>query len=178
MINVQHVKIDVSIPRDAVRVVAMHPYIILRSKSEEPFQWADIAVDRQLEAIRRTLKISQSAFAGPPANFTIFPEYSIPGTDGVAVINDRVTADDWPSESIIIAGVHGLLKPEYRDLCAMIDAQVSESNAPGCVRDDQWVSCCVIWVKDRDGVIQRWVQPKVRPAWPELSVSCNDMLRL
>ncbi|MFO8088569.1 MAG: hypothetical protein R6U13_01920, partial [Desulfatiglandaceae bacterium] len=107
----------------------------------------------------------------------LFPEYSVPGVAGVSIINDRISEPDWPNESIIVAGVHGISKSEYADLCAMLGAVVSHSNAPASVPDDQWVNCAVTWVKARDGAVGKWVQPKIRPAWPEMKVSCSDMFR-
>lgn len=97
------------------------------------------------------------------------------GIAGAAIIDERISADTWPNESIIIAGVHGITKPEYKELCDVLDAQFSQSNAPDSVPDGQWVNCCVIWIKDRNDSLQKWVQPKIRPAWLEMNVACNDM---
>ena len=178
MIDVQQIPVNVRIPSDEVRIVAMQPFIQLHSETEEPFRWSADAVDMQLSAIRRTLDIAQDGFAGHhAANFTLFPEYAIPGITGAAVIDERISAGTWPNESIIIAGVHGIPKPEYRELCDILTAQVSQSNSPDSVPDDQWVNCCVIWVKNLDGVLRRWVQPKIRPSWPEMNVACSDMFR-
>lgn len=175
MIDVEQIMVNVRMPSDEVRIVAMQPFVQFHSETEEPFRWSDDAVDVQLAAIRRTLDIAQDGFAGRAASFTLFPEYAIPGTAGAAIIDERISADAWPNESIIIAGVHGIPKPEYRDLCDVLTAQVSQSNAPDSVPDDQWVNCCVIWVKDLNGTLQKWVQPKIRPAWPEMNVACSDM---
>jgi len=155
----------------------MQPFIRLHSATEEPFRWSNDAVEVQLAAIHRTLNIARDGFGGRSANFTLFPEYAIPGIAGANVINDRISAVEWPNESIIIAGVHGLSKNEYRELCDVLTAHVSQSNLPNFVPDNYWVNCCVIWVKDREGAVNKWVQPKVRPAWPERNVTCNDMFR-
>ena len=175
MIDVEQITVNVRMPSDEVRIVAMQPFVQFHSETEEPFRWSDDAVDVQLAAIRRTLDIAQDVFAGRAANFTLFPEYAIPGTAGATVIDERISSATWPNGSIIIAGVHGIPKHEYKDLCEMLTAQVNQSNAPDSVPDDQWVNCCVIWVKDLDGVLQKWVQPKVRPAWAEMNVVCRDM---
>jgi len=181
VVDVKQITINVRMPSDEVRIVAMQPFIQLhsglREPPKEPFRWSDAAISQQLDAIKRTLDVAESSFAGRVANFTLFPEYAIPGLAGVIVINDRISATDWPNESIIIAGVHGISKNEYRDLCSMLAAQVSLPNAPESVPDDQWVNCSVIWVKDRNGQIQKWVQPKIRPSGPEMDVVCNNMFR-
>lgn len=164
-----------------MRIVMMQPFIQFHStpgsSPKEPFRWSYTAVNEQLNAINHTLDISQGSFGGRGANFTLFPEYAVPGVKGVSTINDRISETDWPNESIIIAGVHGISKSEYADLCNMLGAVVSESNAPDTVPNDQWVNCAVIWVKAYGGTIGKWVQPKVRPAWPEMNVPCSDMFR-
>jgi hypothetical protein len=175
VIEVEQITVNVRMPSEEVRIVAMQPFIKFASTTEEPFRWTNDAVEVQLAAIRRTLDITVGGFGGRSANFTLFPEYAIPGIDGAAVINERISAHEWPNESIIIAGLHGIPKAEYRKLCDMLTAHVSQSNKPDLVPDDKWVNCCVIWVKEREGVVRKWVQPKVRPAWPEMNVTCNDM---
>jgi hypothetical protein len=175
VIDVEQIKINLRIPSNEVRIVAMQPFLRFHSATEEPFRWSNEAVDMQLAAIHRTLDIARRDFGGLVANFTLFPEYAIPGIAGASIINDRISADEWPNESIIIAGVQGITKAEYRGLCDLLTAHVSQSNAPNSVPDNKWVNCCIIWVKDREGVVEKWVQPKVRPAWSEMSVTCNDM---
>ncbi|MDA2932952.1 hypothetical protein MYX82_01265 [Acidobacteria bacterium AH-259-D05] len=175
MVDVEQITVDIHVPSDEVRVVAMQPFVQLRSRTEEPFQWSDSMVNGQMDAVHRTLDLAQNGFGGSPANFTLFPEYSIPGAAGGAVINERVTSEAWPNESVIIAGVHGLTKDEYRELCQELAVNVSLANAPDSVPDGRWVNCCITWIKDRNGRVQTWVQPKIRPAWPEMSVTCNDM---
>jgi hypothetical protein len=101
MINVEQITVNVRIPSNEVRIVAMQPFIKFRSPTEEPFRWSDDALVAQLAAIDRTLNIAQSGFDGRPANFTLFPEYAIPGVPGVTVINDRISANEWPNEGSI-----------------------------------------------------------------------------
>lgn len=157
----------------------MQPFIRFLSNPgsvpREPFRWSEDAVNEQLNSIKRVLNISQGSFADRGVNFTLFPEYAVPGIEGVSIINDRISETDWPRESIVIAGVHGITKFEYADLCDKLGAVVTQSNAPDSIRDDQWVNSGVIWVKDRDGAVNKWLQPKVRPAWQEMNVSSNDM---
>lgn len=173
MVDIEQVTIDISMPSDEVRVVAMQPFV--RLKTIEPFQWESSKVNAQLKAINHTLNIAQNDFGGGSANFTLFPEYSIPGKAGVTVIDERVTSDDWSNEKVVIAGVHGLTKAEYGDICQQLAVNVSPVNGPNSMPDEQWVNCCLVWVKDRNGVVHRWAQPKIRPAWPEMNVTCNDM---
>ncbi|MHB1167303.1 MAG: hypothetical protein ACYC0N_02045, partial [Carboxydocellales bacterium] len=119
--------------------------------------------------------MAQDSFGGRGAIFTLFPEYSIPGLAGASVIDGRITNEAWPNESVIIAGIDGLNKAEYNSLCQELEVNVSPSNAPDSVPDAQWVNCCITWIKDQDGRVRKWVQPKIRPSWPEKRVTCHDM---
>jgi len=177
MIDVREVKLDVRIPSHKVCVVAMQPYVRFHTPPEEPFRWADNAVDAQLDAVQRTLSVAERGIHGCFAVFTLFPEYTIPGVAGASVIDERISGDAWPSDSIVIAGIDGLNNLQYRDLCSILAAQVATANQPDSVPDDQWVNCCVVWAKGHDGTVQRWIQPKIRPNWDETAVPCHDMFR-
>jgi hypothetical protein len=173
VITVEQIVLNVDMPTDKVHIVTMQPFIRFHSESDEPFHWSDDAVGDQLEAIGRTLDIAQEGLEGKITNFTLFPEYAIPGIAGITLIDERISAVEWPNGSIIIAGIHGVCKTEYIEICE--NAQVSNSNAPDSVPNDQWVNCCVIWVKNLTGELQKYIQPKIRPAWSEMNVTCNDM---
>ncbi len=175
MISVKQVPINVTVPRDEIRVVTMQPYIRFPEDPEEPYRWRPDAIGTQLENIQQTLNVARQAFAGEGANFTLLPEYAVPGIHGATLIDDAICSGDWPSNSVIIAGVDGLPKLDYTNVCQSLSLQFSQGNAPDRVESDEWVNCCVIWVKDAQGKVLKWVQPKIRPAWPELNVSCNDM---
>jgi hypothetical protein len=34
-----------------------------------------------------------------------------------------------------------------------------------------------MWVKDANGSLERWIQPKLHPAWPEMNISHQHMFR-
>lgn len=177
MITVEQVILDITVPTDEVRVVAMQPFIVFPDNVVEPYRWLAEVVPRQLENIQRTLYLAQRVFSGDGAHFTIFPEYAVPGIQGATLIDEAVCSEDWPTGSVVIGGIDGLPKADYQKLCDSLSLQYVSGNAPACVEDSQWVNCCVIWVKDAHGMVAKWVQPKIRPSWLELSVSCNDMFR-
>ena len=177
MIDVIEVPIDVYLPSDTVSIVAMQPCIRFPVNPREPFQWANDKVETQLQAINRTLQIAQFGLDGHAVNFTLFPEYSIPGIAGVNIINEKISTEEWPCESIIIAGIHGLSKSEYSEIYESLAAQIRLGNEPASVSDNKWVNCCVVWVKERDGVVKKWVQPKINPAWPENNITHSHMFK-
>lgn len=173
--NIEQVAVNIHIPFNEACIVAMQPFIRFQTPIQEPFRWSSDKVDDQLNAISRTLDLAQYGFGGRGANFTLFPEYSIPGIAGASVIDGRISDEAWANESVIIAGIDGLDKVEYNAICQQLGVNVSASNAPDSVPDDQWVNCCITWIKDQNGRVHKWVQPKIKPSWPEMSVSCQDM---
>jgi len=175
VIDVESVPVNVLIPAHNVCVVTMQPYIRLHTPPMEPFQWADNAVDAQMDAVRRTLDVAEHGVNGCPAVFTLFPEYTIPGVAGASVIDERISREAWPSNSIVMAGIDGLDKLQYRQLCDTLEAQVAAADQPDSVPNDKWVNCCVVWAKSQEGGVQSWIQAKIRPAWPEQNVECLDM---
>lgn len=177
VITVEKVLIDITVPADEVRVIAMQPFIVFPDNAVEPYRWLTEAVPRQLNNIQRTLDLARNAFSGDGAHFTLFPEYAVPGIQGAALIDNVIRSNNWPTGSVIIGGIDGLPKADYQQLCDSLSLQFSAGNAPACIENNQWVNCCVVWVKNAQGAIARWVQPKIRPAWPELNVLYNDMFR-
>lgn len=177
VIDVVPVEVDVRIPSHSVCVVAMQPFIRLHTPHAEPFRWADDAVDAQMDAVRRVLDVAEHGVNDSPAVFTLFPEYTIPGVAGASVIDERIPGNAWPSNSVVIAGIDGLDKSQYQALCDILKAQVADTNQPDLVPDEQWVNCCVMWTKDRDGAVRRWIQPKIRPNWDETALPCQVMYR-
>ena len=177
VITVEQVVLDMTVPTDEVRVVAMQPFIVFPDNAVEPYRWLADIVPRQLYNIQRTLDLARKVFSVDGAHFTLFPEYAVPGIQGAALIDNVVCSKNWPTGSVVIGGIDGLPKADYEKLCDSLSLQFAAGNAPACVEDGQWVNCCVVWAKDTQGAISKWVQPKIRPAWPELNVSCNDMFR-
>jgi hypothetical protein len=176
MIDVELVPIDINIPSDFVRMVTMQPFVQIDS-SQEPYRWKPAAKASQMDAIARTLEVASDRLQGPPAQFTIFPEYSLPGSDAINLVEAKLSSAEWPNETVVIAGVDGLPKSEYADLCQNLDVTIAPQNTHHRAQDNQWLNCCFIWVKNRQGVLQRWIQPKIRPAWPELNLRYSDMFQ-
>jgi len=111
--TVDLVPLGVVLPRDRVGMVICQPYVQLNN--EEPFCWRNAgAKAAQLEVISKTLEIARSNPHGlDRTHFTIFPEYSICGLDGVTLITEALTADNWSRRTIVIGGVDGLSKQDF-----------------------------------------------------------------
>ena len=166
MVKVEEVQLDTTLLDDGIGMVIMQPFVELCD--HEPYHWDNDKKSEQIKRINRTLEIAKRADHGcEKTHFTIFPEYSIPGLEGVNKIQETLNTNSWKSGTIIIGGVDGLTKSEYSTFCSDNDTQVHQENKPERVRDDQWVNCCIIWVKQPDGSLKRWIQPKLVPAAQE-----------
>lgn len=172
--HIEPVSTEVLLPRDTVCTVSMQPYIRFANPPSEPFKWAADAVGTQLNAITKTLDLAQRGCQDRPASFTLFPEYSIPGVVGARLIDARISSDSWHKNSVVVAGIDGLLCSEYADLLTSLQVESTPDGLPAGI-GDRWVNCCLIWSKGNDGVVRRWVQPKLSRSRREMNTQILDM---
>lgn len=165
--------LDLRLPANHIQVASLQPHLQLTGAA--PFQWQAGAIDFQVEAIGRTLTLAQNGLDGNTAHFTLFPEYSVPGLIGAQAIHARVSSPGWANETVVIAGLHGLSNVDYHHLCQQLPITTSDANSPDRVPEHQWVNCCLIWAKDRQGQVQVFAQSKIRPAWLEHHMSSQNM---
>jgi hypothetical protein len=173
MIHVVEHELDITFPSSHLRFVLMQPFVRFSMPLREPYHWDEAAANDQRTAVQRTLDLAVEN--GNVPHFTLFPEYAIPGLAGVQVINEIVRSAAWPKSTVVIGGVDGLTCADYRALVEMNDVSVDEANAHAQVLANQWVNCCVTWTKEEDGHVRLWLQPKIRPASPELRTAHSDM---
>lgn len=167
---------ELALPSTFVGMVVAQPFTELTET--EPFTCDPQLLTRQLEIVKRTLDISLACPHGQAkTHFTLFPEYSIPSTQGVALVDEYVARAEWPIGTIVIGGLDALTKQEYVELLARPGTNVDEQNDAGKLQPGEWVNCCVTWIKLSDGSIQRWVQPKMTPALPEAILGTEMMYR-
>lgn len=169
------VSLGVVLPADKVGVVISQPHLQL--SDTEPYRCVDEYRERQLKVLSDTLAISIAAHHGlARTHFTIFPEYSIAGLDGIALIQTAIEEDNWPTATIIIGGVDALSKQEFLTLVGQPRSYLDQvHNSIDRIRGSEWVNCAIVWVKSSDGHVHRWLQPKLHPAWPEQDVNYQDM---
>ncbi len=176
MIAVESIPLSVILPSMQIRMVLMQPYVHFAEPLAEPLGWKPGKAAEQLNAIERTLALAGDvAHPQGPAHFTVFPEYAVPGLDGVALIDAAIRSSTWSSNTVVIAGIDGLDKTQYRQLCTEPNTNTQASSSPDTVQDHEWVNCCVTWAKDNEGRIARWIQAKVRPAWIEINTHHQSM---
>ena len=182
MPHVETVEVDLStrgvqLPRSSVGMVIAQPYLTL--SQTEPYRCKDQSKPQQLGAIATALGVARTAPHGAPkTHFTLFPEYSIPGLDGVDLVGNTLGAPEWPKETIVIGGTDGLSREDFVTLADAPNTNLDTAhNDPKSIRDGEWINCGITWVKGTDGTVERWLQPKLCPAWPEQNVTCNNMFR-
>jgi predicted amidohydrolase len=155
---------DINLPADGIRLVIMQAHI-QGHLTAEPFKWRADSKDAQLARIKRTLEIAKAPDLDiDRTHFTVLPECAIPGLDGVDLIHKYLNMTDWPAETIVIGGIEWLTKKEYAQL--IIGSEHDALNGAGNLNDNEYVNCCITWVKTNNGV-KRFIQPKISRAWVE-----------
>ncbi|HVB57993.1 MAG TPA: hypothetical protein VNE63_16410 [Candidatus Acidoferrales bacterium] len=161
-------------------MVIAQPYLPRTSLSAtEPHQWTAEAKPLQLAVLAKTLAVALSAQHGvSKTHFTIFPEYGIPGLDGIEQVETAIRADNWPNGTIVIGGTDALTQAQYGQLLQGDGTHVDAArNGADRVAPNQWVNCAITWVKGLNGSLERWIQPKLYPAWLEMDISDQHMFR-
>ena len=167
----------VELPHQSVRMVIAQPYLTLNSV--EPYRCEAQSKPQLLAAISETLKVARPApHDAWKTHFTLFPEYSIPGLDGVNHVDEALNADEWPRETIVIGGTDGLSKEDFATLATAPNTNLDTTqNDLDRIADNHWINCCITWVKGTNGTVERWLQPKLHPAWREQDITCSYMYR-
>ena len=167
----------ITLPSDGVGMVISQPFLSLTAN--EPYKCEPNAKVGQLAVLTATLNVARAVPHGKAkTHFTVFPEYSIPGPEGIMLIQAALERDDWPGGTFIIGGTDALTKAEFSALAESPRTHVSMNHNPLLlVRDDEWINCCITWAKADDGTVERWLQPKLYPAWLEQNVIYQGMFR-
>lgn len=183
MIHVETVdlsQLGITLPSQSVGMVISQPYLPDSSlTTTEPYQCTMQAKTKQLAALGKTLEVARAAQHGASkTHFTIFPEYSIPGLEGIALIETALSATNWPNGTVVIGGTDALTQAQYVQLLQGQTTHVDLArNGENLVQPSQWVNCSITWVKGGDGHLERWIQPKLHPAWGEMNISHQHMFR-
>jgi hypothetical protein len=180
MIHVETIDLSsrgVTLPSDRVGMVIAQPYLSLTST--EPYQCTPQTKRQQMQMLTDTFGVALAARHGAQkTHFTVFPEYTIPGTDGIALVETALRATDWPTGTIVIGGTDALSRAELISLVGAPGTHMDAThNSPDRVGQNEWINCAIIWVKAEDGTVERWLQPKLSPAWPEQDVPYQAMFR-
>lgn len=170
---IEEIDLNITIPELGLCMAYMQPFVELTDT--EPYRWKLDNNNQQLDRISRFMNIAKRFDGNGKTHFTVLPEYSIPGLVGVERINQFLLDPSWDSETVVIGGVDGLNKDEYRTLCSNEISRVFIDNLPDNIPNGNWINCCITWVKDRDGRLKRWIQPKLSPSWAERNIMHSRM---
>lgn len=168
-------ELGVRLPRDQVGIVIAQPHVSFVGHG--PFKLSPDTVERALASIDETLDVARRCFHGADrTHFTIFPECTLPGLEGIDRVTNTLMRESWPNETIVIGGVDGLTRGQLIELLQRPNTMYDDrGNGVELIRADQWLNCCITWVKLPTGVVQCYVQPKLAPAWVELNLNHDSM---
>lgn len=177
--EVREVPLALVLPHKSIGLAMMQPFVKESIDiTREPFAWEAAKKAAHIIAIQETLRLAIRRPANQHISFTIFPEYSVPGIDGINAIERILLSEEWPAQTVIIGGIDGLSQDDYAMLFdgPAIETNVHDGNKPEQIANDEWVNCAITWVKSADRV-SRWVQPKLAPAQLEDNVVAQQMFR-
>src|SRR5262249_1663002 len=148
MVHVERIDLSgrgIVLPSNRAGMVLAQPFLFLTDG--EPFKCVAGAKETQLACVRKTLEIARQApHHQPRTHFTILPEYSIPGLDGIAVVDNVLTQETWPRATVVIGGTDALTKSEYEQLLSGPNTHVDTAhNGADRVADNEWVNCAITW---------------------------------
>jgi hypothetical protein len=175
VIEVNLGELGVRLPRDQVGIVIAQPHVSF--VGDGPFAISPATVQQALDGIDETLNVARMCKHGSDkTHFTIFPECTLPGLRGIDLVTETITRDSWPTETIVIGGVDGLTRVQLQELLRRPNTIYDTAgNSIERIGADQWLNCCLTWVKLPTGVVQCYVQPKLAPAWIELDLNYDSM---
>jgi hypothetical protein len=129
MIEIKEVQPNITLPIGGIGMVVLQPFIEIGH--DEPFRWLNNEKTRQIQRIIRTLEIAGQVDHGcEKTHFTIFPEYSIPGLEGIEKIQEILQSGQWKPGTFVVGGVEGLAKDDYHILCSQDDTEVFPQSGP------------------------------------------------
>lgn len=179
MVNIHNVDLEpigITLPSDRIGIVIGQLFVDVTAA--EPYKCNPALVAAQLDAISATLEVSKARHhQATNTHFTIFPEYGLPGIAAITKIDSALSDEAWPPSSIIIGGVDGLSKAEFASLASEPETHLCPENAVANINEGEWINCAIIWVKKPNGATERWIQPKISPAWPEQQFDDAAMYR-
>jgi len=180
MIHISRVDLTergIVLPHDRVGMVIAQPHLTLTQ--QEPFRTVAARKPELLDNLTATLAVSRAApHQAEKTHFTIFPEYSIPGLEGVDLLDAALADPQWPTGTIVIGGTDALSKSDFASLAGRAGSHLDTAhNELDQISDSEWINCAVIWTKAEDGTVERWLQPKLWPAWQEQTISYQSMYR-
>ena len=180
MVHIETVDLSlrsVTLPHDRVGMVIAQPYLSLTAV--EPYRCTSATKPQRMQMLTATLGVARAATHGAlKTHFTVFPEYSIPGLDGIALVETALHAADWPNGTIVIGGTDALSKPDFATIAGAPGTYLDAMhNGLGRIGQNEWVNCGITWVKAANGTVERFLQPKLVPAGPERDIQYQDMFR-
>jgi hypothetical protein len=174
-LSVPEQRISLTLPSTHVKMLLVQPFIEFSRPLQEPFTLTPQVTTHIRSGIDNVFAVAEEFHP----HFILFPEFSLPGVSAVEAVRDYLLAPACRHPVILIGGVHGLSRDEYTKLCALSGPQVvvDPSNSPDVVRATEWVNTSVTFVKDDNGTLALWIQPKISPSWPEASTPHQSMFQ-
>jgi hypothetical protein len=144
----------------------VHPHLDLAESEQFGFSLTNPCKQKLEKTIRECLSIAASnpGEGGVRTHFVVLPEFSLPFSM-FSGVEEILRHENWPPNTGLISGVENTSVGELQRLLEGSDnPEEAKRCQPGLAR---FANFGVIWLKNSEGRLCRFVQPKLRPSRPE-----------
>ncbi len=151
---------NVNFSADEIGMTFVHLHVPLSVNA--PFRILDSARTLVTASWQNALSAALDPLPGlPPSQFVVFPEFAL-SFDAVPQVEETIKSAACPPNTVVISGTEWLDFAQYSDLLkTSANPEPIKSKYP-----DQglYVNPVIIWIKTADNILERYIQPKLRPS--------------
>lgn len=156
---------DINLSRDnRLGFIISQPLLQLETDTDPPFRISDSCRTEMMEYL--TKAIAEAEALQVSSRVLIFPEYSVPSDipDGVSKLVEWI--QQGPNDTVVIAGLERLDRTGF-DRIGRLVPSLKVNIEPHLLSEGRFANCCLILLKTSNGVVNAYLQAKLRPSEPE-----------
>ncbi len=159
-------------------IVLSQPRLVLDKDSNPPFRISTSSRDDVIAYVTQAIAAVNDLNAS--SRMLIFPEYSVPIEDPNGLKRILEWIGDGPNNTVVIAGLESFAITDLqrlKQLLPSLKSAINVSNPP----TEAFLNCCLVLIKDNQGAVLSYIQPKLRPSQWEaerLRMLCGDYVFL
>jgi len=156
---------DINLNRDnRLGFIISQPLLHLEKDSDPPFRIGGSSRSEMIEYLTKV--IAEADEIQVSSRLLIFPEYSVPFDvpDGVSKLVEWI--QQGPNDTVVIAGLEPLDRAGFERLGRLVP-MLKANIEPNLLSAGGFANCCLILLKTSTGVVNAYLQAKLRPSESE-----------